>query len=567
MKQGKDLGGKRYWEEKHLHNLKTFLIIWAVQMIFALFFCTQKKGFHEDEYYTYYSTARTNGFYVEDGQWMDRETYRNEFVVLPEQRFQYGLVKLVQSWDVHPPMYYWVFHTVASLVPGVFSMWIGLSVNLFFHGINLILLTYLSYFISGRSFKVSLAVTLFYGFTPAAMSGVVFIRMYEMLTTFVLLSAILHIRAVAEEKKKLPVVRCLVPMAVVTYVGFLTQYYYFIFLFFLAIAFGVWLLFRDRNLWNCIRYGVAQGSAFVLAYLTYPSCLGQMFRGHRGAQATKNFFDGSNTFQRIGFFWGLLDRAVFGHLLLALLLFLALLAVVVFFMKEYRTGQSGEMLQTEGGHGESHASAGYRMLVFTAAGYFLVVSKTGLLLGGTSVRYQFPIYGIVVLLVFVGTVMLWQRLKTLVKLPLSRYQIWVEAAAGVVCLAMLMLGHRMEGVEFLYPENGEQVAFAKECAAKDVPAVYLYKGGEEWCIWDVADELFAYPEVYFVDVGKGAQEETAVNDGRIRDAEGLVVYLSKGVYDGETAMGIAAGNRRGINACRLVFSEKYCDVYYFYQDE
>ena len=74
-----------------------FLIIWVAQMAAAFYFCTQKQGFHEDEYYTYYATARTAGFYVEDGQWMDRETYRNEFVVLPGERFQYGLVKQVQS--------------------------------------------------------------------------------------------------------------------------------------------------------------------------------------------------------------------------------------------------------------------------------------------------------------------------------------------------------------------------------------------------------------------------------------------------------------------------------------
>ena len=96
-----------------------FTVLWLLQMAAAFWFCTQKQGFHEDEFYTYYSTARTNGFYVEDGKWMDSETYRKEFVVLPGERFQYGLVKQVQSWDVHPPMYYWVFHTAASLVPGV----------------------------------------------------------------------------------------------------------------------------------------------------------------------------------------------------------------------------------------------------------------------------------------------------------------------------------------------------------------------------------------------------------------------------------------------------------------
>ena len=53
-----------------------FVILWVLQMAAAFWFCAKKQGFHEDEYYTYYSTARTNGFYVEDGKWMDSETYR-----------------------------------------------------------------------------------------------------------------------------------------------------------------------------------------------------------------------------------------------------------------------------------------------------------------------------------------------------------------------------------------------------------------------------------------------------------------------------------------------------------
>ncbi len=334
-----------------------FMAVWTVLMAAAFYFCTLKQGFHEDEYYTYYSTARTNGFYVEDGKWMDSETYRKEFVVLPGERFQYGLVKQVQSWDVHPPMYYWVFHTAASLVPGVFSKWIGLSINLLFHGINLILLTYLSYLVCERSGKTALFVTLFYGLTPAAMSGVVFIRMYEMLTVFVLLCAVLHVRAVqrlqSEEGRgeKLPVVRLLLPMAAVTYVGFLTQYYYFLFLFFMAIAFCSYLLWRDRNLYNCLRYGAGQGIAFILAYLTYPTCLGQMFRGQRGAQATENFFDLSNTVTRFRFFFDLLDEYVFGNLLSVFLLLIVVLALAVYFRRHRRRADvwSGEMRADGGG--------------------------------------------------------------------------------------------------------------------------------------------------------------------------------------------------------------------------
>ena len=555
MEQKKNSGKKTY--------LIAFLIIWVVQMAAAFYFCTQKQGFHEDEYYTYYSTARTNGFYVESGQWMDREDYRNEFVVLPEQRFQYGLIKLVQSWDVHPPMYYWVFHTVASFVPNVFSKWIGLSVNLFFHGINIILLTYLSHLVVGRDVKLSFYVTLFWGLSSGVISGVVFIRMYEMLSMFVLLCAILHIRAVRKNEAKISVLKTLAPMAVVTYLGFLTQYYYFIFLFYLGIAFCVWLLRRDKNIWNCLRYGISQGVAFVFAYLTYPSCLGQMFRGQRGAQATENFFNLSNTLGRIRFFYDLMDRFAFGHLLSVLLLFILVFAVTV-----YR--RNGIAVQEEGGqanrvslelHGRGFGVA-FWILTFTAVGYFLTVSKTALLLGETSNRYQLPIYGIVVLLTLTAISGLWRVLSAgcAKNSKYVKYVKCAEATAAVLGLIAILLGHWNDGVVFLYPEDEGQVAFARECAVQGTPAVYLYQPGEEWCIWDVADELLMYPKVYFA-AADGSSVDI-LDDMEIQNADSLVVYIATGADDTEQTMRVAAGANL-TSGCTRMFAEKYCDVWYF----
>lgn len=478
-----------------------FMVLWILQMAAAFWFCTQKQGFHEDEFYTYYSTARTNGFYVEDGKWMERDAYRNEFVVLPEERFQYGLVKQVQSWDVHPPMYYWVFHTAASLVPGVFSKWIGLSVNLLFHGINLILLTYLSYLTAGRDKDLPFFVTFVYGFSPAAMSGVVFIRMYEMLTTFVLLCAVLHVSTVqrlqgssgqCDTKISL---RTLLAMAAVTYVGFLTQYYYFIFLFFLAAAFCVWLLWWDRGIGNCLRYGFFQVLAFVLAYLTYPAFPGQMFKGQRGAQATENFFDLSNTFERIGFFWDLMNRYVFGGLLGLIILLFGVVALAGCMMKASQRKRAHTQTSEKTGSGQCgerqvFSGVSFYMLFFTAAGYFLAVSKTALLLGDTSNRYQIPIYGIAVLLLLLGAAFLLRRF----------FRKWDVA---VFCVAVVALGYVQAGVVFLYPEAEEGVALAREQAAAQIPAVYVYKPGEEWCIWAVADELMEYDRVYFVSAAGG----------------------------------------------------------------
>ncbi len=527
-----------------------FIALWILQMAAAFWFCAQKQGFHEDEFYTYYSTARTNGFYVEDGKWMERDAYRNEFVVLPEERFQYGLVKQVQSWDVHPPMYYWVFHTAASLVPGVFSKWIGLSVNLLFHGINLILLTYLSYLTAGGDKYLPFLVTFVYGFSPAAMSGVVFIRMYEMLTTFVLLCAVLHVRAVRRASGLS--MKTLAAMAVVTYVGFLTQYYYFIFLFFLASAFGVWLLWRDRDIKNCLRYGLFQGFAFVLAYLTYPAFPGQMFKGQRGAQATENFFDLSNTFERLGFFWDLMNRYVFGGLLGILLLLFAAVVVAV-----RVAGAKGRRCSLPLGKARAGQPEGadafsvtvFLMLLFTAAGYFLAVSKTALLLGNTSNRYQLPIYGIAVLLLFLGAAFLLQC------------PVGIRAA---FCMMVVVLGYMRANVVFLYPQSGNETLLAREQAAAHIPVVYIYNPGEEWCIWAVADELMEYDRVYFV----SAAGREPITEPSIAEAQELVLYMPRFDDAGDEApqsRRISSGNGK-LSEGHLQYMYKYCTKWYYSSD-
>lgn len=566
-----------------------FMIIWVAQMAAAFYFCMQKQGFHEDEYYTYYSTARTAGFYVEDGRWMERDEYRNEFVVLPGQQFQYGLVRQVQSWDVHPPVYYWVFHTVASLVPGVFSKWIGLSINLFFHGINLILLTYLSYLVSGRDIKMACLATLISGFSPAAMSGVVFIRMYEMLTTFVLCCAILHVRAVIRSNEELSGLWDLLPMAMVTYLGFMTQYYYFIFLFFLAIPFSVWLLWRDRKLWNCLRYGLCQCVAFGLAYLTYPAFPAQMFRGQRGAQAAENFFDLSNTLERVWFFLDLMNGYVFGYLFFVILLMVISLAVRV----RRRSNSAVEERVKQSG---LQFGIAFWILLFAVAGYFLTVSKTALLLGETSNRYQLPIYGMVVFLALFACRTLWRQAVVLVDVKPAikvdekpgilyrlcpsavkvlmfvfeligdlwgyiltffiKHKKYTEKLALLFCAVMIVMAYLRVNVVFLYPEDREQTAFAKEQASEQTPVVYLYHTGEEWCIWDVTNELMAYDSVYFA-----ATQGEPILDERLLEADAMVVYLAKEADEEKEFARLFEKNAR-LEKYRLCFAEKYCDVYY-----
>ncbi|MCM1385977.1 MAG: glycosyltransferase family 39 protein [Bacillus sp. (in: Bacteria)] len=534
-----------------------FLIAWAAQMIAAVYFCCQKKGFFEDEYYSYYSTSRTYGLFVEDNTWAEHDDYYREFVVLENQGFQYALVKLVQSWDVHPPVYYWILHTVCSLFPGQFSKWFGLIINLAAFGVSMFLLRLLALYVTRRDEKLSFLVCLFYGFTPAAMSSVVFIRMYALLTVFVLLCAILHIRMIESGREKLPFKTFLLPIAVVTYLGFLTQYYYFIFLFFMAVAFCIYLLWRDKNLRNCFRYGISIATAFVLAYLTYPSCLGQMFRGQRGAQATGNFFDISNTYERLQFFWELLDEYVFGKTISVFLL--AIVLLLLYIVRKERVGGREYVASKE--------NTSYRALLFTTLGYFLVVSKTGLLLGDTSIRYQTPVYGIIVLLLFTAVKDLALRCEKGVGRQVEskekadgarRRESMGIAAAVIVCLIINLTGYLNGRVVFLYPEDEEKIAFAGKMAAQKTPVVYLFDEGQSWCVWDSADEFFEYDKIYFSE-----QSHTEpIMDTEIADSDDLVVYVSS-TADSKAQLRRIMESNPNLSGYELQYQEKYCDVYYF----
>lgn len=540
-----EIGKNRRW-------LVLFLLVWCVQMLTAVFFCIQKQGFHEDEFYSYYSTSRTYGLTIEDGAWMEHDDYYREFVVLEGEGFQYGLVKLVQSWDVHPPVYYWVLHTICSLFPGQFSKWFGLSINLAAFGISIFLLRILALKVTKGDERIAWLVCLFYGFTPAVMSSVVFIRMYAMLTVFVYLCAILHMKALGNSR--LPFVKFLLPLMIVTYLGFLTQYYYFIFLFFMAAAFCIYLLWKDRNLINCIRYACSVAAAFILAYLTYPACLGQMFRGQRGAQAANSFFDLSNTWMRLTFFRNLLDEYVFGKMLPVLLLIVLCMFLYIFRKKGGRVRSSAV---------SEEKNVGYWLLFVSVIGYFLAVSKTALLLGNTSVRYQMPIYGMVVLLLFEGIAGMGKVCfketdlkESNLKLLKGKKKNLVIAVLAILCLLVDAAGLISGRVVFLYPEAEEQCTFAKEMAKREVPVVCFYDAGQSWCVWDCADEFFEYDRIYFASLDDAGE----IEDDTIAECEELVVYISNTAEVEDQIRRVQSVNP-GLTECELQYQGKYYDVY------
>ena len=90
-------------------------LIMMLQLVVASYFCMQKQGFHYDEYYSYYSSNVTYGLAPTNREWKNVDEIRSEFMVREGEGFRYGLVKTMQSFDVHPPLYYFILKFVVSL--------------------------------------------------------------------------------------------------------------------------------------------------------------------------------------------------------------------------------------------------------------------------------------------------------------------------------------------------------------------------------------------------------------------------------------------------------------------
>ncbi|MBO5056382.1 MAG: hypothetical protein J6C64_08565 [Lachnospiraceae bacterium] len=523
--------GKIQDRRKKIITAAAFIVLLLLQLAVLFYYGNRKSGFHEDEFYSYYSTNKTAGLFVNDRQWLSRDSFRNDFVVLEGEQFRYQVVKQMQSWDVHPPLYYYILHTVCSLFPGVFSKWLGIGVNILAYIPGFCLLAYLVYRClleeepagvsaeakeKNRRYSVfmAFAVCLFWGFSAAVISGVMFIRMYQWLTLFVLLLACLHIRAI---KKQDFGIGFLIPTALTVFLGFMTQYYYIIFHFFMGVGM-CFLFFKSKKIKELFLYALSCAAGLLAAIIYYPSSMAHIFRGYRGTEAVSEFGNAGNTLERLRFFTGLFDDYVVNGWLCVWLLCICLAGITVYWIKRRPAGKPDTNgLSTRQGQETKQAVL---LLLFSCAGYFFTVSKTALLLGETSNRYQLPVYGILLFLLL-------YFLCTPVSLLIKKDK-W-KPAAGLILLGAVLLtdGTALKNgkVFFLYEEEKQTMEYVKE--NRDVPVVVFYNEASPDNVWRLSDELMEFPEVYLA--SQGNREE--ITDNKISDSSKLLVYVAD--YDNQ----------------------------------
>ena len=489
--------------------LAVFMIL-AAGILTVIHFGQEKQGFHEDEVYSYFSSNRTAGLAWPDHVWLDTQTMTDECVVLPGEGFRYQLVHTVQSWDVHPPLYYDLLHTVCSLVPGVFSKWTGIGLNLAAYVLCFFLLLALCRQLRLPR-RISLLILLVWAIHPMTVSAAMFIRMYLWLTVFVLLCLLLHLRLLTGYTR-----RRMILIMLTSCFGFLTHYYYFLYFFFTGVTMALLWFFqktedmRATNLGTRLsrigRYVLWCAVSLLAAVLIYPSALSHILRGYRGKEAAESFFSPAGWASRISFFTGLVNDYLFSGVLAALLFLFLILAVT-------------------GGRGERTLKPRVFLLILPAFFYFLVVSETALLLGNTSNRYLMPVYPIILLVMIAAGFKLLGRMIAYWKPEENRRRsllYWKCARTALyLLLAGLFLFVDLRGllasdhVLFLYPENRARIERIRE--NNDIPAVIIYNEETPENIWRLYDKLAEFSEVYFIAATSegGIEDEILENAGRV----------------------------------------------------
>lgn len=521
-----------------------------VQLVAVLWFGMQKQGYHYDEYYSYYSSNVTYALVPSDMEWKDTAEIRSEFMAMEGEGLGYGMVKLMQSLDVHPPLYYYLLRTVCWLSKGIFSKWQGLIVNIVFFVLSWLMLAKITKKITDNDKTKLFAVCALFGFSPAIFSGIMFIRMYMMLTFVCLFILYIHVRSIMEQKRT--VKRFYLPVCLLSFIGFHIHYYFAVFLFFLAACVSLYLFFHKDSRKESFLYAGSVLLGLILSVMAYPASLKHIFRGYRGTEAQDAFFDLGNIGERFSFFFDLTNEYVFGNMLVILLSCMILLLVThKAKVRMNKTVNDTDMSFEENPNKFGPQKQAISLIVLVTLGYFLIVAKTALLNAEEAIRYEMPVYGLLIIIVVVGLGALLESFQN------ERNYRWLTGLfAGLIILTLAgeVYGLINGKVCFIYPQDKENIAWAEN--HKNDAVVYIYNPTNKWMIWDDSEELMQYEQIYFV----SSENEAVVADERLSKEDTVYAYVMRG-EDGQRILQELETENGGFTECELIRELLYCDLY------
>ena len=125
---------------------------------------------------------------------------------------------------------------------------------------------------------------------------------------------------------------------------------------------------------------------------------------------------------------------------------------------------------------------------------------------------------------------------------------------GVIIFGFQINALRNNRVQFLYPQDKENVEWAKENSKKAV--VYCYNPNNEWMIWDEAEELMQYEKIYFLNL----RNEEPIQDELLRKEEEIYLYSTR-MEEVEQVMAQLLKENPVLTKREKIRELLYCDLY------
>ena len=529
--------------------LNTIIYIVSLLLIaFVMFsYIGQKDGFHEDEIYSYGSsnskysdifyasgdrdaTNRTVNEYIiadtfeetyenykyykahpdefkaienekietETPIWKTREEAKDYLIVSDDEISNYISPYYHQTRDVHPPLFYFLVHFMSSLFAGTFTKYSIFLINIVFLLATCLLLRKILILYNRKN--LILPATLLYGLSMGAISMTIFLRMYAMLTFFVTLYFYITAKIVKNDFK---ITKGLaVSLIFTTILGFLTQYYFCIFILpvFVMMAIRMINLKKTKSL---ITYSVYHAISALVGVGLFPSSINHIFNSSRGIGSTSGL-SFSNQFEvmisRITYAFSL-------HRVIGVALFLMIVAYI--FVRCIEKNDSPKE--------KSAKLFNIMLFVIPIAIYIALVSKLSPNLNEkTMIRYITPVLPLMAIsfLVFIEKL-------------ISAVNIFKEKGRTIFIYSLVILmtasGFLSSSPCYLYRGYDNYLEVAQE--HKDLNFLYVYDN--YFTHLNSVPEMAIYNKTLIINLNDEKQKGVLSTDETIKSSDSLVLSLKK----------------------------------------
>ncbi|MCM1144056.1 MAG: glycosyltransferase family 39 protein [Blautia sp.] len=363
---------------KEINKCTMFIVgIMIVSALFLVGLTTQKESMHVDEYLTYglanHEWDGNNKINPEYGVKMPATDVFDPFFY--PDNFSIKNVWLNQGHNVHPPLYYLCFHIFILATHHFLALKTGILLNIIFHMINIWLVWQIMRKLLSVEYEAVIGAVM-YAFTPIILGNVLFIRMYVLMSAFILGLTLLFVREWDKSDRKTFYIK----LGLLSVGGALTHYYFLIYLFFCCLVWGIFILLQRK--WKELVFFIGTMTAAGGASIAiYPYMIKHLFQGSAGERSFNNLSSLVTLKKNIPPFLKAINN-VYGGFLLAVIFF----AVIAFVFKYLSDGRIENKRISIGR---------WSVILIPCVFYFIAVTWIALM---TATRYISPIYPVCIIL-------------------------------------------------------------------------------------------------------------------------------------------------------------------------